>query len=182
MNQKFYYKVIFLLLLAYVFSGCAKTIPQPLSKEIKINTPKKSHKLTIKAKKVYAKDESLKFSIDTGKTKGYVYVVYVDKKGDTAVLSSKKSTKKKKSGKLNFPKDFRKKNVKVSKDCKNCKKEKTTVYVLLSTEPIENINSMSQNDLLSLNSRQVSHKNRSISLTNESEQQVIVNKIEFFVE
>lgn len=182
MKKKIYSKTILLFLTIYIFIGCSEVTPQPTSREVKVNTPKKSNKLSIKAKKVYAKGESLKFSINAGKTKNYVYVVYVDKKGDTAVLSSKKSTKKKKSGKLNFPKDFGKKNIKVTKNCKDCKKEKTTVYVLLSKDPIENINSMSKNDLLSLNSRQASHKNRSITLNKKSEQLVVIDKIEFFVE
>jgi len=180
MKKILYSKLLFLSIFTFTIVGCAGTIPQPSSREVKV--PSNKQKLNINAKKSYGKDESLKFSIDTGKTKGYVYVVYVDKKGDTAVLSSKKSTKKKKSGKLNFPKDFGNKNIKVSKDCKNCKKEKTTVYVLLSNDPIENINNMSKNDLLSLNTKQALHKNRAISLDDENQQEVMISKVEFFVE
>lgn len=181
MKKEIYYKIMLLLVLVYIIVGCANVSPQPSSREVKVDSPKKN-KLSIKAKKVYKKGEELKFSIDTGSSKNHVYVVYVDKKGSTALLSSKQSTKKKKSGKLNFPKDFGEKNIKVTKDCKDCKKEKTTVYVLLSKDPIENINNMSKSDLLTLNSRQASHKNRSISLNNQSEQQVIIDKIEFFVD
>jgi hypothetical protein len=160
-------------------NGCAGETPEPLTREIKTSS---NHKLKIHAKKSYKKDESLQFSIDTGKTKGYVYLIYVDKKGGTALLSSKKTTKKKRSGKLRFPQDFGNKKIKVSKDCKSCKREKTTVYVLLSNDPIENINTMNKRDLLSLNTKQSLHKNRAISLEKDSKQKVIISKVEFFVE
>ena len=182
MKRDFYSKLLFLSTLSFLMLGCAGATPNPssMTRELKVQDTK-FNTLNITAKQSYAKDESLQFAIDTGKEKGYVYVVYVDKKGDTAVLSSN-SNKKKKSGKLNFPQDFGNKEIKVSKDCTDCKKEKTTVYVLLSTDPIEDINNMNKSDLLSLNTKQTAHKNRTISLNNENKQAVRIAKIEFFVE
>ena len=186
MKKNLYSRLLFLTAFSSLIVGCVAATAEPssISRELKVKNKKSTptkNKLTIAAKQSYSKNESLHFSIDTGKEKGYVYIIYIDKKGDTAVLSNN-SNKKKKGGKLNFPKDFGNKNIKVSKDCKNCKKEKTTVYVLLSTDPIEDISNMNKNDLLSLNTKQTLHKNRAISLNNENKQPVKIAKVEFFVE
>ena len=136
-------------------------------------------KLIVTSKKKFSANEPLKFSINTGSKNGFVYLVYIDKKGGTSLLyPNSKTIEKKKMGKLKFPEDFGGKNIKTTKDCKDCKKEKTTIFVLLSDDPIENIQNMNEKDLKSIQTKQ---KNRSISL-NQDEPTVLLNQIDFFVE
>ena len=136
-------------------------------------------KLTVTSKKKFSANESLKFSINTGSKEGFVYIIYIDKNGGTNLLfPNDKIIEKKKIGKLEFPKDFGGKNIKTTKDCKNCKKEKTTIFVLLSDDPIENIQNMNKKDIINIKTKQ---KNRDISL-NEKESTLLLDRIDFFVE
>ncbi|HFU75747.1 MAG TPA: hypothetical protein ENK66_05810 [Arcobacter sp.] len=135
---------------------------------------------TISSKKKFSINEPLKFSINMGSKEGFIYLVYVDNKGGTSVLYPHKSTKqKKKVGQLKFPKDFGGKDIHTTKDCKGCKEEKTTIFVLLSDDPIENIQNMTQQDIVSIESKQ-KNKNRDISL-NKSKT-ILVNKVDLYVE
>ena len=116
-----------------------------------------------------------------GSEEGFVYLVYVDKTGDTSLLyPNNQIVEKKKAGKLKFPEDFGGEDIKTTKDCKDCKKEKTTIFVLLSDDPIENIQNMNEEDLKNIQTKQ-KNKNRSI-LLNKKERTILVDKLEFFVE
>ena len=136
-------------------------------------------KLIVTSKKKFSANEPLKFSINTGSRNGFVYLVYIDKKGGTSLLyPNNKTIDKKKGGQLQFPKDFGGKNIKTTKDCKGCKEEKTTIFVLLSDDPIENIQSMDEKDLKSI---QTQKKSKSRGLFKE-ENNVLINNIDFIVE
>ena len=138
-------------------------------------------KLILTSKKNFSANEALKFSINTGSEEGFVYLVYVDKTGDTSLLyPNNQIVEKKKAGKLKFPEDFGGEDIKTTKDCKDCKKEKTTIFVLLSDDPIENIQNMNEEDLKNIQTKQ-KNKNRSI-LLNKKETTILVDKLEFFVE
>ncbi|CAA6810518.1 MAG: Unknown protein [uncultured Sulfurovum sp.] len=125
-------------------------------------------------------NESLKFSINTGSEEGFVYLIYVDKKRGTSLLyPNEKTIEKKKMGKLKFPEDFEGKDINTTKDCKNCKKEKTTIFVLLSDDPIENIQNMNEKNLKNI---QIKQKDKSKGiLLNKEKPVLLVDKIDFFV-
>ena len=143
------------------------------------NISKDNKNIVIKSKKKFSANESLKFSIDTKGKKGFIYLVYIDKKGGTSVLYPEDTTtQKKKGGKLNFPQDFGDIDLKTTKDCKGCKKEKTTIFVLLSDDPIDDIKNMNEKDLVNI---QTNGKSRDISLS-ETNQNIFVDKLNFFVE
>ena len=136
-------------------------------------------KIVIESKKKFATNESLKFSIDTKGKQGYIYLIYVDKKGGTNVLYPEETTtQEKKSGKLNFPKDFDNIDIKTTKDCKGCKEEKTTIFVLLSDDPIDDIKNMDEKDLVNI---QGNSKSRDISIGGVTTN-IFVSKVDFFVE
>jgi len=173
MNNRHFFQIILLLLSIITFAKCTEKTDTISS----INLS--SNKLTIKSKKNFSSNESLKFSIDTGEEKGFIYLVYIDKKGSTSLLyPNENATQKKKSGTLKFPEDFGGIDVKTTKDCRDCKKEKTTIFVLLSNDPVENIQDMNEDDLANI---QRGHKSRSILSTQEN-REILVNKIDFFVE
>lgn len=139
-------------------------------------------KLTVSSKKKFLVNEPLKFSVNIGSKEGFVYLIYVDKEGGTNVLyPDNNKAEKKKTGHLKFPKDFGGKEIHTSKDCKDCKEEKTTIFVLLSDDPIEDIQNMSERDIKHIESQQ-KHKHRNISIDNKKKATILVNKIDFFVE
>jgi len=138
-------------------------------------------KLTINSKKKFSRDESLRFSVDTGTKEGFVYLVYIDKSGGTSLIYPiNESNQTKKSGKLKFPDDFGGRDIKTSKDCKNCEKEKTTIIVLLSNDPIENIQNMNELELISMN-KERKQKTRDL-WSNSKKSFIIFTKFDFFVE
>lgn len=172
MKNKISLKFLFLILSIVTLTEATDTV-----KESHINNSDK--KITIKSKKKFSANESLKFSIDTKDEKGFIYLVYVDKTGETSLLYPEDTTtQEKKSGKLDFPKDFDNIDIKTTKDCKDCKKEKTTIFVLLSDDPIDDIQNMNEEDLTNI---QKKTKSRDLSLT-EVKQNILVNKLDFFVE
>ena len=165
---------LFQISVLFIFSsfsiGCTATGVEPQSREVNVS----SNTLSVKAKKNYKKGEPVKFKIDTGKEKGYLYVVYLNKNGQKEVMAP---SKKKVNGKVSFPEDFDV-DVSASKDCKSCKEEKTTVYVLLSKDPILDIADMDSNKLLKLGNKSKEVKNRGLFLEDGN---VLVQKIEFLV-
>ena len=43
--------------------------------------------INIKGNKVYSQNQAIRFSVDTKGKTGYLYIVYLDEKGNTALLS-----------------------------------------------------------------------------------------------
>lgn len=171
MKNRLFLKILLLIFLILTVLKCAEPLEENPTKE----------KLTVNSKKRFSTNESLKFSVDTGKEEGFVYLVYVDKTGETSLLyPSDKSNQKKKSGKLKFPEDFGGVDIKTTKDCKTCKEEKTTIVVLLSNDPIENIQNMNEEELIAMNT-QTGQTNRDFSI-NPNNSSIMVNKFDFFVE
>ena len=136
--------------------------------------------LTVDAKKKFSTNESLKFSIHTGNINGFIYLIYINKTGDTNIIyPTDTSIPKKQSGTLNFPEDFDNIEIKTTKECKDCKEEKTTIFVLLSNDPIENIENMNESDFKTIKNK-TSEKTR--SLFNEEEKTILINQFDFLVE
>jgi len=167
-NKLFQMSVLFML--SSLMFGCTATKVEPQSREVSVSNTT----LSVKAKKKYRKGEAVKFKIDTGKDKGYLYVVYLDKNGAKEVMTP---TKKRVKGKVSFPEDF-KVDVSATKDCNGCKEEKTTVYVLLSKDPILGIEKMNKENLLDLGKKSKQAKNRGLFLEDGN---ILIQKIELFV-
>jgi hypothetical protein len=183
MKKRFFLKIALLVVLVVTVVKCTELVEDNSKKtrlDEKLNNAK-NNKLTVNSKKKFSTNESLKFSVDTGTEEGFIYLVYVDKGGETSLLyPSDKSNQKKKSGKLKFPEDFGGADIKTTKDCKNCEKEKTTIVVLLSNDPIENIQNMNEAELIAMNTQtEQTSRDFSIHPINSS---IMVNKFDFFVE
>ena len=85
-------------------------------------------------------------------------------------------------GRYIFPDDFGNMNIRATKDCKECEKEKTSIYALLSKEPILDIKNINKEQLLSFFGGSQS-KGLSMDLGEEqTSSDVSVGKLEFFVE
>ena len=166
------YSLNILLLLTFLL-----TFSEATESPENINSDKK---ITVTSKKKFSSNEALKFSIDTGSKKGFIYLVYIDTEGGTSLLyPQNNSTQEKKGGTLNFPEDFGKQEIKTSKDCKDCKEEKTTIFVLFSNDPVENIQNMNEEDLQNINTQ--GEKSRSI-LETTTDSNILINRIDFIVE
>ena len=141
--------------------------------------------IALKAKKSYALNESIQFVIDTGEAEGYLYLIYLNNKGETGLLyPNANAPLSEMGGSFLFPKDFGNMNIRATKDCKDCPKEKTTIYAILSKTPIIDIKNITQDDLLNLTSPKT--KNRAISLelgnNTKNDSNLHVGKVNFFVE
>ena len=106
--------------------------------------------LGLKGKPQYQEDEPIQFIVDTGDAEGYMYIIYLDKSGETTLLyPNAKAPLSELGGAYLFPRDFGGMDIRATKDCKDCKEDKTTVYALLSKEPIVDIDKITKDELLS---------------------------------
>jgi len=106
--------------------------------------------LGLKGHSEYRENQPIEFVIDTGNAEGYLYVIYLDNKGTTGLLyPNAKSPEAEMGGEYLFPRDFGGMDIRATKDCVGCKEDKTTVYVLLSKEPIVDIEKITKKELLS---------------------------------
>jgi hypothetical protein len=106
--------------------------------------------LGLKGNAQYKENEPIQFIVDTGDAEGYLYIVYLDNTGKTALLyPNEKSPLSELGGAYLFPRDFGGMDIRATKDCAGCKEDKTTVYALLSKEPIVDIKKITKNELLS---------------------------------
>jgi len=133
--------------------------------------------INLNGKKVYAQNQTIRFSVDTKGKTGYLYIVYLDDKGETALLyPNAKSPLSELNGKYIFPRDFGGMQITATKECKGCKEERTTVYAILSKEPISDIKNLKAMHLMQ-------GKGLSMSLAGDTGRNANINigKIEFFV-
>lgn len=133
--------------------------------------------INLNGKKVYSQNQTIRFSIDTKGKTGYLYIVYLDDKGETALLyPNAKSPLTELNGKYVFPRDFGGMQITATKECKGCEQERTTVYAILSKEPIADIKNLKSTHL-------VQGKGLSMTLPGDASSNANINigKIEFFV-
>lgn len=197
--------VVTVSLVAMIFSGCAgeKKVAPPPQKTSVMNKPAPvpvapsgvklrdlqsqgiAMGITLKGNPNYSENEPVRFIVDTGKNEGYLYIIYLDNNGNTGLLyPNANSPLSEMGGKYLFPNDFGNMNIRATKDCKNCEKEKTSVYALLSKEPILDIKNISKSELLSFfGESSAQSKGLSMDLGGAgSSAQVSVGKLDFFVE
>ena len=109
--------------------------------------------LGLKGHPEYKVGEAIEFIIDTNNEEGFLYIIYLDNAGKTGLLyPNAKSPEAEMGGEYLFPRDFGGMDIRATKDCVGCKEEKTTVYVLLSKEPIVDIKKITKKELLSFTS------------------------------
>lgn len=108
-------------------------------------------KLSLKGAHKYRVGEPIQFIVDTNGQDGYLYILYLDNKGQVGKLyPNPKAPLSQISGKYIFPKDFGGMSITATKDCKTCAKENTTIYALLTKEPILDIDKIDKKKLLSI--------------------------------
>ena len=135
-------------------------------------------KISVEGKKSYSSNQPIQFKIDTKGKTGYLYIVYLDNKGETALLyPNAKSPLTELNGKYVFPRDFGGMKINATKECKGCEKEKTTVYAILSKERIADISNISASDLGS----QSKGLKMDLDTKVPHNSNINVGKIEFFV-
>jgi len=190
--------------LAVIFSGCTeekRVVPPTPQAPVTVNKPAPIQSsgvklkdlqsqgiamgITLKGSPNYSQNEPVRFIVDTGKNEGYLYIIYLDNQGNTGLLyPNANSPLSEMGGKYIFPNDFGNMNIRATKDCKGCEKEKTSVYALLSKEPIVDIKNISKSELLSFAGESKSQgKGLSMDLGGDAPTAgVSVGKLEFFVE
>jgi hypothetical protein len=141
------------------------------------------------AKKEYKMGENISFIIDTKGQEGYLYIMSIDNSDVTLLQPNQVSPLSEFRGKLSFPQDFTNGafNIQASKNCSSCQEEKTTIYALLTKEPIPNFREkITGNQLLSFykNSQQAQELTKGIHLNynnNNTASNLSIGKTEFLV-
>ena len=94
-------------------------------------------------KKVYRNKEELSFKVDTKNKSGYLYVFTTNDSGEIIVLyPNSVAPLSEIQGSYIFPNDFVSRvsserfSVKMEKECQDCVEEKSTIYTLLTKEPL----------------------------------------------
>jgi hypothetical protein len=136
--------------------------------------------ILLKSKIRYKEKEHIKILINTMGKIGYLYIIYKDKENTMLLYPNAKSPLTKLNGEYQFPRDFGNMTIVATKDCKDCKKEETTLYVLLTKVPIDR-------NIYRLTGEQLSDFIGIISLKkskkiNENEINMYVGRVEFYVE
>jgi len=175
MKKQKFYQMSILIATSIVVMGCLSAKPkvekqkeasQKVSKiEKQVQVPKKPKgftlsqlsssgavtNLSIKGPHTYTQNAPIQFIVDTKDKEGYLYIVYLDNKGEVALLyPNEKSPLTELSGKYIFPRDFGNMNIRATKDCQDCEEEKTTIYALLSKKPIIDIQNITKAQLMNI--------------------------------
>ncbi|CAA6800333.1 MAG: Unknown protein [uncultured Sulfurovum sp.] len=186
------YKVSLLVLSSIIITGCVpgkKEAPVPTPVKTEVQSSEKTiaalkyaqfGSIQLKGKTEYSQNQSIQFIVDTKGKTGYLYIVYADNKGNTALLyPNAQSPLTELNGKYIFPRDFGGMNINATKDCKGCQQEKTTVYAILSKEQISDINNLKLTDLT--NSTQSKGLSMNLRPSGVARSDINIGKIEFFV-
>ena len=140
------------------------------------------------ATKEYKENQSIAFTVNTMGKAGYLYIIYLDNKGETQLLyPNARSPLTELSGEYLFPRDFGNMNIRATKDCKGCSEDKTTIYAILTKEPVSDIKNITKAHLLKfagMNSSKSQGKGLDMDLggeTTSANTNVNIGKIEFLV-
>lgn len=138
--------------------------------------------------KEYKENQPIEFIVDTKDKAGYLYIIYLDKKGETQLLyPNAMSPLTELSGRYTFPRDFGGMRINATKDCNGCSEDKTTIYAILTKEPVSDIENITKAHLLTfagVNSSNSQSKGLSMDLgggSTMSGHNIDVSKIEFLV-
>jgi len=100
---------------------------------------------------IYQTGSSVEFEVDTQQTRGYLTVFYIDKDDVTVLYPNPFVTSTPLQGKYRFPQDLAHGQFELEayKSCTGCQEEKTTIYAMLSAQPIKNIKEVQSKGLKS---------------------------------
>ena len=140
-------------------------------------------------KSTYNTGDLVKFKIDTLGEKGYLSIFYVDSNEVTVLYPNPYVAVKELGGIYTFPNDLSsgKFDIEAYKACSGCSEEKTSIYVLLSPEPIDNLKSISSSELLSFKkeSKESAVLSRAVrvkvKLKSKGSHQSMLNRYQFIV-
>ena len=139
-------------------------------------------------KSQYNTGENVKFTFDTNNLEGYLTILYVDKNDITVLYPNPKKTLELIRGKYSFPKDFGSFHVETYKECTNCDEDKTTIYTLLTPQPLTNIKKMTHQKLLSFSKNSTTSKimSKAVKIVEEKAKtdlssKISIGKYEFIV-
>jgi len=138
--------------------------------------------------KEYKENQSIAFTVNTMGKAGYLYIIYLDNKGETQLLyPNARSPLTELSGEYTFPRDFGNMNIRATKDCNGCSEDKTTIYAILTKEPVSDIKNITKAHLLKfagMKSSKSQGKGLNMDLGGESgtaNTNVNIGQIEFLV-
>ena len=199
MKRKELQKISILVATAIITVGCSNSqapaptpqkvvqrVPAPVSSGVTLANLKSSgvNRVSLQGNPTYKQGSSIKFIVNTMGKSGYLYIVYLDNKGNTGLLyPNEHSPLTELSGEYLFPRDFGNMNIRATKDCGGCEQEKTTVYALLSKEPITDIKNITKAQLTSFTGGASQSKglNMISSGPRTDNSNLNVGKLEFFV-
>ncbi len=116
----------------------------------------KVKKMSLKyAKKTYNSGESVQFELDTNGDRGFLSIFYVDGNDVTILYPNPFVSSRELSGRYRFPQDLSngKFELEAYKSCTNCQEEKTTIYTLLTSQPISSLSDIQSKGLTSFAKR-----------------------------
>ena len=203
MKKEQLFKLSILVAIATITLGCngnpkpqvvtAPTLPvaQSQSQSSTLATLQSSGISTLALKsatKEYKENQAIAFTVNTMGKAGYLYIIYLDNKGETQLLyPNANSPLTELSGEYTFPRDFGNMNIRATKDCNGCSEDKTTIYAILTKDPVSDIKNITKAHLLKfagIKSSKSQGKGLNMDLGGEStagNTNVNVGKIEFLV-
>jgi len=170
MKKKRFYQISILVATAILTIGCSENkAPKPTKHDSIANKPHKVvpaqptgimlsqlnsggvTRLSLKGRNNFKQNEPINFIVDTKGAEGYLYVVYSGSNEKVGVLyPNPKSPLTEVEGRYIFPRDFGNMTINATKDCKDCKKERTVIYALLSPKPIVDIQQINKAQLANI--------------------------------
>jgi len=200
MEKRKLYQMSILVVASVIAIGCSgEKTPQPTVEKKQAQVPppvvesgitlsslKSSgvSRVSLRGDKSYKQGSSIRFIVNTMGKSGYLYIVYLDNKGDTGLLyPNEHSPLSELSGEYLFPRDFGNMNIRATKDCGDCPQEKTTIYALLSKQPITDIDKITKEQLLSFGTKGSQSKGLSMSTggSKVDNSNLDVGRLEFLV-
>ncbi|MCH9739248.1 MAG: caspase family protein [Epsilonproteobacteria bacterium] len=102
-------------------------------------------------KSIYKTGELVQFGLNTQSDRGFLTIFYVDGNDVTVLYPNPYIRTQELQGRYRFPDDLSngKFDIEAYKSCEGCEEEKTTIYTLLSSEPISNIREIQSKGLVS---------------------------------
>jgi len=142
--------------------------------------------LSLKGTKAYKENQAISFTVNTMGKAGYLYIIYLDNKGETQILyPNSRSPLTELSGEYVFPRDFGNMTINASKDCNGCSEDKTTIYAILTKEPVIDIKDITKAHLLKFAGMKSNAQGKGINFDEGSESvensNVNIGRIEFIV-
>jgi hypothetical protein len=201
MRKEQFLKASVLLSIAIFCVGCkTNEEPKPIKHPTTVNKPVKivpqkpsgitlsqlssegKVTLALEGSHEYKSGDQIRFSIDTNGAEGYLYVIYLDSKGEVGVIyPNPKAPPAQISGKQTYPEDLGGVKISATKDCQGCEKDKTVLYAFLSKEPILDIQKINKAQLLKITTQKKGIKMDIDDSDSDSGGNINLGVFEFFV-